>query len=801
MMEANVIVKKSGGAIVGGKARFSLLADGVLRMEHDTDGRFENRPSTRIIDRPGPVPFTQVAQTAGDVQLTGGGLRVVYRPDGKPFSARNLKVLTDDGRAIWKPGQIDRMNLGTALPSMDYLHRTTVPVRVAPAKTEFYPDRSVWVHILWEQFREAWFGRPKAEVPEAEWNALKMYEVLAATPAAELPPKARALIDHVRTLPPGPLSRSGYFLYDDSHQSVVNSDGSLSSRREAKGQDYYLLAYGKDMKRGIQLFTTLFGKPPLLPKYMLGLWYSRWQTPDQAGIERTVRDFAKHDLPLDLVVLDLPWHKHNWFGFDWNTKHIPDPDRLLAFFRKEEIRTTTNVHPGMLCMEDSGFPEFCRRGGIDVREEDKLRNHSALDKGETGYGAYDIAVPRQAEAYFDVFHKPLLDQGVDFWWIDGYGPILGHHGVNGLLWTNHLYADYMRRKYPSRRPMIFSRTPSFGGHRYPVHFTGDTFAHWEVLANQVGQTMRTGNEARAFITHDIGGLMNDNGSIFDDPELYMRWVQFGALSPMFRLHSAGEGERRPWLYGSGILDAFRKVLRLRMELLPYFYTLAWQNSTSGVPICRGAYFDYPEWKAGYNEWTAYCLGDRMYVAPITNPRRVREVLLPPGVWYDGDSCERIVSDGRKALRVYAGMDRIPHYYRAGSVMIKQPYCRRASEIPRKLIVEIYPLGSRTREQFDLYEDDGLTRAHERGRSALTRFRLTETAGGIIRLDVGAASGSFKGMPRRRDYEIRVMGTVNAAAKSPDGKVRELTAVDGAKFVSVDCPARSTRRDWTLEIRK
>lgn len=795
------MVMDSGCVIVDGTARFALMADGLARMEFNAEGRFEDRPGSRIGTRPLPVAFKRIERSGHEVRLVGRFITVLYKPDGKPFSGKNLKVvMTEGARLIWKPGQVDRKNLGVALPSMDYAHRTTVPTTVAPATTAYYPDRSVWVHILWEQFREAWFGRPKSEVPEKEWNELNMYERLAVTPEAELPPKARELIRGVRTLPPGPLSRSGYFLYDDSAQAVVNPDGTLESRRESKSLDYYLLCYGHDMKVGLELFVKLFGLPPLMPRYMLGLWYSRWQTPDQAGLEQTIGDFEKHDLPLDMVVLDLPWHKHNWFGFDWNTKHIPDPDALLALFRRKRIHTTTNVHPGMLCMEDEGFPEFQRQAGLEIREEEKLKNHSALEPGETGYGAYDIAIPRQAEAYFNVFHKPLLDQGVDFWWIDGYGPIPGNHGVNGLLWTNHLYTDYMRRKYPARRPMIFSRTASFGGHRYPAHFTGDTFAHWEVLANQVEQTIRAGNEARSYISHDIGGLMNDNGSIFDNPELYIRWVQFGALSPMFRLHSAGEGERRPWLYGTGILDAFRKVMRLRMELLPYLYTLAWESSRVGLPICRAAYFEQPDWKFAYEQWSAYYLGDRMYVAPVTEPGRVRDVLLPPGTWYDGDTGEKIVSDGSRPQRVYAGLDRIPHYYRAGRVMVKQRYCRRASDIPNRLVVELYRAGVKTQDEFVLYEDDGLSRDHERGGSALTRFRVSESAKGVLRLKVDACRGSYKGMPVRRDYDIRLMDVPKAGVIMPDGAQCEIKAKPGARMAVVTCRGLPTHEPWSIELK-
>lgn len=726
--------------VVEGCARFSCLADGVVRMEYHPGGAFEDRPTVRVQPRPGAIPFASVERDGAAWIFRTARMTVRHTPDGRPLHEGNLAAFTPEGRPLWHPGQVDHENLGGAHLGMDNMSRRTIPQGVHPAGTSLHPNDTV--ADLWTYLGFA----DGVALAHERYEAWHLEQILATNDFSQLQPHIQRVVTERAKYPPGLLSRAGYFLYDDSGSMALGADGWLASRPEG-GHDWYLFAYGRDFALALRDLALVFGHTPLPPRYSFGCWYSRYPTFDQKGLEAVVADFERHDLPLDVLVLDLEWHQRGWYGFDWDLKHIPDPDALLAFLRKRRIHTTFNIHPNGVPVDDSRFPEYVRQAGIDYDE-------SKIGKDRIFYGV-NAADRRNAEAFLDVMHLPVQKQGLDYWWIDGQMGV-GEAPVDRQLWTNHVYFESARRTLPDRRPMIFSRAGGFGMHRYPFHFTGDTWCQWEVLRSQVEYTCRAGHLGRSFITHDIGGHMSPG--TFIDPELYCRWVQFGALSPFFRLHSSKGGERRPWMYGEVELKCFHAALRLRMELLPYLYTLARESHDNGLPMCRSACLQIPDWEPGYGLWDSYFLGERIFVTPLVDAGDAREVLLPPGDWWCGLDGKRVASDGVTRFPKLAILEKAPlHWIRAGSILVKQPYATRASVIPGALIVELYPLGRANTDHFELYEDDGETRDWETGAAARTRFTFTEGADGGMTLSIGAVEGAYRGQPTCRSYEIRVRG--------------------------------------------
>lgn len=731
---------------IAGTARFTCLADGVVRMEYHPAGTFEDQPTVRVLPRPAPVPFAAVAHDGDTWLLRTPRLSVRYTPDDQPFHAGNLVAHDAAGARLWAPGQVDHKNLGGAHLGMDNMSRRTIPHGVHPAGTSLHPNNTIadlWTYI---GFADG------VALDQERYGARELEAILATVPFAELQPHIRRVVTERAKYPPGILSRAGYFLYDDSESMALGADGWLVPRA-AGGLDWYLFAYGRDFATALRDLARVFGRTPLPPRYSLGLWYSRYPTFDQKGLEQLVADFAARELPLDVLVLDLEWHQRGWYGFDWDRRHIPDPDALFAFLSQRRIHTTANVHPNGVPVDDSRFPEYVRRAGIDYDE-------AKIGPDRIYYGV-NAADRRHAEAFLDVLHLPVQRQGLDYWWIDGQMGT-GEAPVDRQLWTNHVYFESARRTLPDRRPMIFSRAGGFGTQRYPFHFTGDTWCQWEVLRSQIEYTCRAGHLGRSFITHDIGGHMSPG--TFIDPELYCRWVQFGALSPMFRLHSSKGGERRPWVYGDMELACFRAALRLRMELLPYLYTLARASHDTGLPMCRSACLQLPNWEPGYDLWDSYFLGDRLFVTPVVIPGPVRDVLLPPGHWYCGSDGRRVTSDGATPFTRLAPTEKPPlHWVRAGSLLVKQPYATRASELPSELLIELYPAGHPAHDTFELYEDDGESRAWEGGACSRTLFTLAEQADGRLVLTIDAARGTFRGQPAARVCEVRIVGRHTASA--------------------------------------
>jgi alpha-glucosidase (family GH31 glycosyl hydrolase) len=660
---------------------------------------------------------------------------------------------------------------------MDYIKPGLIPQGVHPATIDHHRNGMEWT--FWS-FHGRLHSKPFPSVGDAAAQATLFDEVLATRDFDSLPESLQELMRERWKYPPGLLSRAGYFVYNDTPSPLIDPETGWVVERppEDCALDLYLFRYGKDFKQGLRDYRLLFGETPLIPRFGLGLWYSRYPTFYEAEIYELVAAFEAQDLPLDMFVFDLEWHKRGWHGFDWDTQHIPNPDDLLEFLRQRDIHTTFNVHPDSVPIEDSRFDRFLDEAGVEC-------NRDAITPdfyGGLTFGGFDISVPRQAQAFMDVLHKPVQDQGVDFWWIDGAGPAEGVPDLDCQLWTNHVYHEHIRRNYPERRPMIFSREPGFGAHRYPFHFTGDTWAYWETLANQIEQTLRAGHIGQSFITHDIGAHMSS--FVMIDPELYSRWVQFAVLSPVVRLHSCRMadgigGERRPWMYGYRVLDSFKRAMELRMSLLPYLYTLARDSHVTGLPMCRSNCIEMPDWEAGYSQWTAYFLGDRIYAAPVVNPGTVREVILPPGNWYHGLTGRRIESDGVSPRTEVSPFANVPlHYYKAGTLMAKQPYCHKASAIPEALIIELYPAGTSCTDSFVLYEDDGRSQRHREGAFTQQRFTMTET-GESIELEIGAMTGEYEGCPEARTFTLRPTGFIPAAAEldgAPLGIAQDGTVV-------------------------
>jgi len=743
--------------VIGRNARFTLLSPSLVRMEYSPGGTFEDRRSIRALTRPEGIRFPAGEADGSPVRLSTGAMTLVYTPDGSPFHAGNLKVLDADGNPCWDPSTVDHENLGGVHVSMDYVKPGMLPHGVHPATIAHHHvgiDQSFW------SFHGRLHSEPGVTVGDGANLPTLFDEVLATQALDTLPAAVRELILERRKYPPGILSRAGFFLYNDTPTPRMDpeTDWVTDPTAEAGYMDLYLFCYGRNYKQALADYRLLFGATPLIPRYGLGLWYSRYPTFSETEIYQLVEAFAQHDLPLDVFVLDLEWHKRGWHGFDWDTDHIPTPDKLLGFLRDRAIHTTFNVHPGAVHAEDRDFERFLDAAGLTTVEKPAI----APDfRGGRTFSDFDVSIPRHARAFMDIFHKPIQDQGMDFWWIDGDCPVRAIKGLERQLWTNHIYHQHMKDNYPDRRPMIFSREPGLGAHRYPFHFTADTWSYFETLENQVEQTLRAGHIGQSFITHDIGGHISS--ALHIDPELYMRWVQFAVLSPVVRLHSSKQGEgvggeRRPWMYGKQVMDAFKASMQFRMTLIPYLYALAKESNRTGVPICRSNCIEAPQWEAGYDQWDAYFLGDRLYAAPVVTPGTIRKVILPPGQWIHGLTGARIASDGCQSRTEVSPFAEPPlHFIKAGCILVRQPYGHRASRLPEQLDITLYPAGTTGQDTFLLYEDDGITQDCTCGQESTQRFSMTETKD-RIQLTIGACEGAYDGAPATRRYTISAGGS-------------------------------------------
>ena len=327
------------------------------------------------------------------------------------------------------------------------------------------------------------------------------------------------------TLEEGLISRSGWALYDDSANLVFIEDGWLASRNAPDGyQDLYFFGYSQDYTSCLREFSRIAGPAPMVPRWALGNWWSRYWAYSEEELLALMDEFRAKNVPLSVCIVDMDWHitetgnsSSGWTGYTWNRELFPDPKRFIDALHERGLKTALNLHPA---------------AGIHPHEEHyaAMAEHMGLDPQSQEPIPFSIADPRFARGYFEILHHPQEAMGIDFWWVDWQqGTVSGLPGLDPLWWLNHLHFFDLGRDgvgaTASKRPFVFSRWGGLGNHRYPIGFSGDTVVTWESLQFQPYFTAAAANVNYGWWSHDIGGHM---GGI-EEPELYT------PLGPVWRV--------------------------------------------------------------------------------------------------------------------------------------------------------------------------------------------------------------------------------------------------------------------------
>jgi hypothetical protein len=582
-------------------------------------------------------------------------------------------------------------------------------------------------------------------------------------------------VNGATSLEPGLLSRDGWVVVDDTERLLFdNSDWPWVEPRPAgERQDFYFLGYGHDYKAALGDFTTVAGRIPMPPRFAFGVWWSRYWAYTDQEFKQLAREFEEHDVPLDVLVIDMDWHLTfgtkwwenrkdesghalGWTGYTWDPNCFPDPAGFLAWSDARGLRTPLNLHPASGIQPfEAAYPAMAKAMGIDP----------ATRK----YVPFDIADKKFATNYLDLVIRPLEREGVDFWWLDWQqSDKTKLAGINPTWWLNYVFFTDMERR-GEKRPLIFHRWGGLGNHRYQVGFSGDTESTWPSLAFQTYFTPTAANVGFGYWSHDIGGHMP--GPV--DPELYTRWVQFGAFSPILRTHTTKnpDAERRIWAYPPEYARAMRDTFLLRYALVPYIYTASRQTFDTGVPFLRPMYFEYPASEEAYTFKEQYLFGDDMLVAPVVSARSkdtrlaTRSLWLPPGTWIEWFSGR--VLQGPGVVERSFDLDEIPVYVKGGALIPMQPKMRRTGERPvDPLVVTVFP-GPQGSAR--VYEDQGNSVLYQKGEFAWTSARQSTGADGTRTVEILPAEGGYPGMPAERAYEVRLRGTLPPRQVAVNGR--------------------------------
>jgi alpha-glucosidase (family GH31 glycosyl hydrolase) len=590
-------------------------------------------------------------------------------------------------------------------------------------------------------------------------------------------------VDGPLALELGVVSRYGIAVIDDSTSMVFNADG-WPAGRDGRRIDLYLFAYGLDYREAIRALYALSGPTPLLPRFALGNWWSRYHRYSAEEYLALMDRFTAAGIGLTVAVLDMDWHLvdvdpeygSGWTGYTWNRKLFPDPEAFLAELHQRGLKTTLNVHPadGIRAFED-GYGEVAKALGRDPASTDTI--------------PFDVSDPAFMRAYFDVLHRDLERQGVDFWWVDWQsGPYSRTAGIDPLWILNHLHfldnnrADNDRDGAPG---LTFSRYAGPGSHRYPIGFSGDTVISWASLAFQPEFTATASNIGYGWWSHDIGGHFWGT----KDDELAARWLQLGCFSPILRLHSGTNpfATKEPWAFSPGARDTMIHFLRLRHRLIPYLHTMNHRAAEQGEPLVQPMYWTYPRSAEAYEVPNEFTFGDRLLVAPITE-RTDRDLAtaavtawLPEGDWTDVWSGLHY-SGGRK-LRMHRTLDALPVLARAGAVipLDAEPAPGNGASNPKAFEVLVVPGASGS---FELIED---------GAAGVVRTPLTWNHD-AAEMTIGPAAGETGVLPAQRDWLISFPGGIapqRAGATVDGAPVPAVLSAHGTQVAAV--PVEATLR--------
>ena len=568
----------------------------------------------------------------------------------------------------------------------------------------------------------------------------------------------------------GILSRSGVSLLDDSVALLLERDGGILPRPECT--DVYCFAYGHDYQTQLKDFFRLSGAVPLIPKFALGNWWSRYRAYTQEEYRQLMQSFIDRKLPFTVATIDMDWHwtdvverfgeaakpdkpkcpqdliynllLQGWTGYTWNTELFPDHRELLSWLHENGFHVPLNVHPSQgIRFYEACYEAVCARMGKDPKEKQ--------------YIPFDIADRQFVDTYFEDVHHPLEAEGVDFWWIDWQqGTKTKIPGLDPLWALNHYHTLDAGRG--EKRPLILSRYAGLGSHRYPLGFSGDTITTWKSLDFQPYFTNSAANSGYTWWSHDIGGHMKG----IQDDELYLRWLQYGVFSPINRLHSSNSDfmGKEPWKRSWAVSEISNRFLRLRHRMIPYLYTSNYDTHTKGIPICMPIYYRY-DCEDAYSAKNQYIFGGQLLVCPITKPADKRlnlastKVWLPEGKWTDVFTGWSYHGGGW--VTMHRDLDSIPVLAPEGAIIpLYQSGESNNLSLEQPLEINLWS-GS---GHYDLYEDDGETNAYLTGEYAITHLEL-ERKGDTLRFTITPPGASDDVLPAVREMDIRFRDIASA----------------------------------------
>lgn len=563
------------------------------------------------------------------------------------------------------------------------------------------------------------------------------------------------------------MSTQGYGIffhtaYPSDWDMGLSNPETYSFSAEGSQLDYYFI-YGPKFAQLLDSYTSLTGKAPLLPVFALGLhvgtysggtWGYEELTSDQYVIDLG-RKFRDLGIPADVLHLDSTWRIFGKVGgkgatsFEWRETFKNPSAMFKSLYGMNYKMVGMHLRPRFDNGEKLNLLDQAREQGFVYPEADS-------NAGEF----VNFFDPKAVNWWWQNGVKRMADQGAMFLKTDegsAFGALANESekvGPTGedIKWKHNIFplvyakAPYEKfQQYNKIRGMNHTREGYAGIQRYPFIFAGDWPSEWQYFAPVIKAGLNIGLSGVGYWAHCMGGFEH-----VADPELYIRWCQFGLLSPIAHLFGMEHPQyKEPWNYGEDALRNFKKYDLLRYRLIPYLYSTAYQNHTTGLPLMRALVLEHQNDPNVYDITDQYYLGDNLLVNPVTTKgAKTRSVYLPEGTWFDYWTGQQYA--GKKFVHVLTPLDTIPIFAKGGAIIPMQPEMKYIGEKPVSTItLDIFPEGS---SAFELYEDDGKSLNYQKGQQALTRI-TSDLSDSVYTLTIAKPKGPYR--PTKHNYMAKI----------------------------------------------
>ncbi len=521
--------------------------------------------------------------------------------------------------------------------------------------------------------------------------------------------------------------------------------------------DYYFI-YGPAPKEVIAQYREFTGTAPLLPRWAYGFWQCRERYSSQQQILDTAAEFRKRQIPLDVLVQDWQyWGKYGWNAMRFDESEYPDPAEMMSELHRQDLHMVISV-----------WAKF----GAETAVNHDMENANLLLKSEASTGEpgetkeqenwADLFNPKAQKLFWSEIDRNLFRSGLDGWWLDAsepegdplkddntyLGPGKMVRNAYPLFETSAVY-NGERATTESKRVVILSRSAYAGQQRNAsISWSGDTSANWDTLRRQIPAGLSFAMSGFPYWTTDIGGFFRPADQYTSEAyhELLIRWFQFGAFCPIFRIHGY-QSKTEMWNYGPEVQRILTQYDELRYRLMPYIYSNAWGVTSRGETVIHALPFVYPDELALRDVDDEFLFGNSLLINPVTQPHATsRSVLLPAGdEWVDFWSGKTY--QGGQAIVADAPLDQIPILVKEGSIVPMGPVVQSTADAEDPLEIRIY--GGKDAD-FLLYEDSGDSYAYEHGARATIRLHWDHRSNA---LSIGDRVGAFPGMPSKQTFHI------------------------------------------------